>query len=253
MKLMYEHDSDMDAKPTTLPMYPRRPSPDDPRWRDVAVRSRTRNQTNITRFPADGDEIEITTIYAGDTIAIIPEVQFHYYVAARIGYHVGWVNFKHVKLLSLKPGKRGTLLNDTKPDVPPDRDERIAQHQEMQKRLYREEQERLYQEEQERLYQEEQERLYQEEQERLYREHQQQLYNEAQERAHREQERLYQEAQQRIYEAHQESELDNCDYEYDEQETQPAPIERQTPSIPKSDVNRIINKLKNLGGLFSRR
>ncbi len=249
MKIMYEYDSDMDAKPTTLPMYPRRPSPDDPRWRDVAVRSRTRNQTNITRFPADDGEIEITTVYAGDTIAIIPEVQFHYYVAARIGYHVGWVNFKHVKLLSLKPGKRGTLLNDTKPNVPPDRDERIAQHQEMQERLYREEQERLYQEEQERLYQEEQERQYQE--------HQQQLYNDAQERAHREQERLYQEAQQRIYEAHQESESDDYDYDYDygydEQETQPAPIERQTPSIPKSDVNRIIDKLKNLGGLFSRR
>jgi hypothetical protein len=42
-----------------------------------------------------------------------------------------------------------------------------------------------------------------------------------------------------------------------EQETQPAPppprIERRPANIERKDVSRIIDKLKSLGGLFSRR
>lgn len=220
---MYESDSEMDAKPTTIPMYPRRPSPDDPRWQDVAVRRRTRNDTNILRFPTEADDLDIMTIYAGDTIAIIPEIQYQYYVVARVGYHIGWVNFKHVKLLSLKPSPNGNILQDTKPDVPKDRDKRIAQHQEMKQRLLQQEQQKL-----------EQERLYRAEQRRIQ---------------HEEQERLYREAQERIYQQEAQADEEN----YYEQETQPARVERQKPQIPKSDVNRIINKLKSLGGLFSRR
>lgn len=222
---MYEPDSEVDAKPTTIPMYPRRPSPDDPRWQDVAVRRRTRNDTNILRFPTEADDLDIMTIYAGDTIAIIPEIQYQYYVVARVGYHIGWVNFKHVKLLSLKPSPSGNILQDTKPDVPKDRDKRIAQHQEMKQRLQR-------QEEQKRAI--EQERLYRAEQRRIQ---------------HEEQERLYREAQERIYQ----QQAQNADNNYYEEETQPAHAERQAPQIHKSDVNRIISKLKSLGGLFSRR
>lgn len=182
------YDERNDAKPSTLPMYPRRPELDDVRWRDVAVRRRTRTQTVVLRFPADREEFAIMSVYAGDTIAIIPEVQFDYYVVARVGYHIGWVNFKHVKLLSLKPGRKTAFLEDTKPDAPDNRDEQIrfAQHRQMQQRAY----------------------------------------------------------------------IVQSDYSnngYDEEETQPAYPERRPPPIPKKDVYRIIEKIKSLGGIFSRR
>jgi len=186
---MYEQRDNYNAKPSTLPMYPRRPDVDDDRWRDVVVRRRTRNETSVLRFPIEADDIAIMPVYAGDTIAIIPEIQFEYYVAARIGYHVGWINFKHVKLLSLKPGRKSAYLEDTRPDVPPDRDERIQQHRDMQRRAY----------------------------------------------------------------IAQPDYADDGHDEYTEEETQPAPVERKPPPIPKKDVHRIIDKLKSLGGLFSRR
>ena len=188
---MYEEYDNYNTKPSTMPMYPRLPNTDDMRWREVAVRRRTRNQTNVLRFPVDGDDMAIMPVYAGDTIAIMPEVQYEYYVAARIGYHVGWINFKHVKLLSLKAGRKSAFLEDTTPDVPPNRDERIAQHREMQQRAYIAEQE-------------------------------------------------YQQAQ------------DDYD-DYVEEETQPAPPPRREAPIPKKDVHRIIDKLKSLGSIFSRR
>ncbi len=177
---MYQDYDNMNAKPSTMPMYPRQPDVDDPRWRDVAVRRRTRNETSITRFPVDVDDVAIMHVYAGDTIAIIPEVQYEFFVAARVGYHVGWINFKHVKLLSLKPNHKGGFLEDTRPDAPPNRDERIAQYKEMQARQY----------------------------------------------------------------------VPQTQFE---EETQPTHVERQPPPIPKKDVRRIIDKLKSLGGMFSRR
>lgn len=185
---MYENYDNLNGKPSTMPMYPRIPEWDDTRWRDVAVRRRTHNQTSVLRFPAEADGIEIMPVYAGDTIAIIPEIQYEYYVAARIGYHIGWINFKHVKLLSLKPGRKSAFLEDTSPDAPI-RDERITQARDMQERRY-------------------------------------------------------------IPPAQY---VDEGYDEYDEEETQPAPVERKPPPIPKKDVNRIIDKLKSLGGLFSRR
>jgi len=82
----------------------------------------------VKRFPIEDAGGEITTVYVGDTIAIMPDVKYQYYVAARIGYHVGWINFKHVKLVSLQP--RNRRLEETKPEPPVQRDERIAQYQE---------------------------------------------------------------------------------------------------------------------------
>jgi len=182
---VYDNSSDAHLKPSTLPMFPRLPSVDDPHWRDVAVRSRLHDRTDVKRFPTDERGLEIATVHAGDTISILPDVQHGYYVSARLGYHVGWINFKHVKLISLQPRQR-LNLDETKPEAPPQRDERIAQRKA-------------------------------------------ELIQRAQETG-----RL-----QNEFEA----------------ETQPAPpqIERRPPAIAKSDVNRIINKLKSLGGFFSRR
>ena len=126
------------------------------------------------------------TIFAGDTISIMPEIQHRYYVAARVGYHVGWINFKHVKLVSLQThGRR--FLEETKPDIPVDRDGRIAQHQAKMKKP------------------------------------------------------------QPPQIAHQKAEV--------EDETQPStpPVAIKRASIAREDVHRIINKLKSLGGLLSRR
>lgn len=175
-------------------MFPRNPDYDDPRWCDVAVRSRTQSQTEVKRFPAEANGVDITTVFVGDTIAIMPEVKYQYYVAARVGYHVGWINFKHVKLVSLRP--RNRHLEETKPDSSSLRDERIAQYQEQLKR--RQEQ---------------------------------------------------QQAQQIRYYQQQD--------EYEEQETQPAPATNPPPrrqtTVARKDVQRIIDKLKNLGSLFGRR
>lgn len=173
-------------------MFPRCPDYDDPGWCEVAVRSRTQSQTEIKRMPLDVNDADITTVFVGDTIAIMPEVKHQYYVAARVGYHVGWINFKHVKLVSLKP--RNRHLEETRPGTSPTRDERIAQYQEQ----LRQRQER-------------------------------------------------QQAQEINYYHQQDT--------YDEQETQPAPatIPQYEPPIPRKDVNRIIDKLKSLGGLFGRR
>lgn len=181
---MYDNSNDAHLKPTTMPMYPRCPDMGDPRWRDVAVRSRLQNQTDIKRFPTDAQGLEVATVYSGDTMSIIPEVKYQYFVVARLGYHVGWVNFNHVKLVSLQSRNRG-YLEETNPDVPDMRDERIAQQAEMMQR--------------------------------------------AQDAAY----------QQTRY----------------EEETHPAPppMERKPPPIASKDVNRIIHKLKSLGGLFSRR
>lgn len=109
-------------------MFPRSPDYNDPRWCEVAVRSRSQSQTEIKRIPLDVNEADITTVFVGDTIAIMPDVKHQYYVAARVGYHVGWINFKHVKLVSLRP--RNRHLEETKPSTSPQRDERIAQYQE---------------------------------------------------------------------------------------------------------------------------
>lgn len=181
---MYDNSSDAHLKPSTLPMYPRLPSVDDPQWRDVAVRSRLQDRTDVKRFPTDQQGLEIATVHAGDTISILPDVQHGYYVSARLGYHVGWINFKHVKLISLQPRQR-LNLEDTKPDAPVDRNERIAQRRA-------------------------------------------EMIQRAQEKEYLQEDR---------YEA----------------ETQPAPpqIQRKPPVIPKSDVNRIIDKLKSLGGFLS--
>ena len=184
---MYENGSDAHLKPSTLPMYPRLPNVDDPLWRDVVVRSRIQNFTDVKRFPVDEDLMVIATVHAGDTISILPEVQHGYFVSARLGYHVGWINFKHVKLTSLQPRER-LNLDETKPDIPERRDERVAKRKaEMIQRA-------------------------------------------------------------------KEAEALAAQYEA---ETQPAPIapriERKPPNIERKDVNRIISKLKSLGGLFSRR
>ena len=195
---MYEQDNDTHEEPTTLPMFPRRPAVDDTRWRDVAVRSRSQEQTNINRFPLEESGMQIATVYAGDTISIMPEVQHEYFVAARIGYRVGWINFRHVKLVSLARGRR--MLEETKPDPPVDRNAHIAHRQ------WTQHEERQYQEPSQ-----------------------------------------YQEAQ-----GYQETQYQQADYV--EQETQPAPpLERIPPPIERNDVKRIINKLKSLGGIFSRR
>ena len=182
---MYDNSSDAHLKPATLPMYPRLPSVDDPNWRDVAVRARQYNQTDVKRFPTDQKGLEIATVHSGDTISILPEVQYGYFVSARLGYHVGWINFKHVKLISLQPRQR-LNLDDTKSDVPKERDERIAQRRaEMLKRA-------------------------------------------------------------------KEAEMLKAQFE---DETQPAsrPVDRKPSPVAKNDINRIINKLKSLGGFLSRR
>lgn len=183
---MYDDSNDAHLKPTTIPMYPRCPDMSDPRWRDVAVRSRSQNHTEIQRFPTEARGMEIATVYSGDTISIMPEVKYQYYVAARVGYHVGWVNFQHVKLVSLQSRNRG-YLEETKPNIPHDQDQRIAQRQA--------------------------------------------------------------EMQQRALEA------DQMHARIAEEETQPASprMERKPAPIARKDVNRIINKLKSLGGIFSRR
>lgn len=200
---MYNDPNNFDVKPTTMPMFPRCPDYDDPRWCEVAVRSRTQSQTNIKRIPLDTDGTEIATIFIGDTIAIVPEVKHKYYVAARIGYHVGWVNFKHVKLVSLAP--RNRRLEETKPQPPVNHQQGIA---------------RQYEEQQQ---------------------YEAQQY-ESNDRY----------GEQQAYQAEHHNHHDQY---VEEDETHPAPIfaARKPPPIPKKDVHRIIDKLKSLGSLFSRR
>lgn len=201
---MYNDPNNFDVKPTTMPMFPRCPDYDDPRWCEVAVRSRTQSQTNIKRIPLDTDGTEIATIFIGDTIAIVPEVKHKYYVAARIGYHVGWVNFKHVKLVSLAP--RNRRLEETKPQPPVNHQQGIARQYEEQQQQY--------------------------------------------EAQHYESNDRYGEQQ-----AYQAEHHNHHDQYVEEDETHPAPIfaARKPPPIPKKDVHRIIDKLKSLGSLFSRR
>lgn len=175
---VYDDNAYSEIDPQSL--FPRQPHVEDPRWREVAVRPRTQNQTAIKRFPVEAEGVEITTIFVGDTIAIMPEVQYHYFVAARVGYHVGWVNFKHVKLVSLKASP-SRFLEETKPQTPISREE-IVEHNRTRS--------------------------------------------------------------QEMQAAHRYSD-----------ETQPAPQQRprQEPPVAKSDIHRIINRLKSLGGLLGKR
>lgn len=211
---MYDNSSDAHLKPSTLPMYPRLPSVDDPNWRDVAVRARSQNQTDVKRFPVDAQVMVIATVHAGDTISILPDVQYGYFVSARLGYHVGWINFKHVKLISLQPRQR-INLDETKPEVPEKRDQRVAERREQMKRRRIKEAEALR----------------------------------AQYEAETKPATLPPVEQKPVNRA----DAHHAQYEAETQPTYPPKIERKPTPIARKDVNRIIDKLKSLGGFLSRR
>ena len=98
-------------------MFPRRPKPDDSRWREVAVRARTQPQAEIKRLPVDSSSGTLAIVYLGDTISIIPEIQHEFWIAAKVGYHVGWINTRAVKLISLR-SRTERFLEETKPHDP---------------------------------------------------------------------------------------------------------------------------------------
>lgn len=81
----------------TKPGYPLLPRLDDGRWRQAIVRPKRQDYTEVRDLPRQKANL-ITTVYNGDTIAIILEVRYQHWVAARVGYKVGWLNSANIDL-----------------------------------------------------------------------------------------------------------------------------------------------------------
>lgn len=103
------------------------PKQGDSRWKEVVTRPRLKHQTPLQKLPIDTDEVTLHTVYAGDLIAIVPEIRRKNYVATRVGYLVGWIDYRDLKFVEMKL-KTLKIPDETKPAVPDDRDDRVRRH-----------------------------------------------------------------------------------------------------------------------------
>lgn len=87
----------MDEQATTNnDQYPHLPEFGDPRWREAAVAARKQRSTQLRPAPRTTMSTGQATVFAGDIIHILPEVQYQDWVAARVGRKLGWLNTEDV-------------------------------------------------------------------------------------------------------------------------------------------------------------
>lgn len=83
--------------------YPPLPGTDDPRWRYATVMARDELSTELLSQPHDRHSDALWLVHRGDMVWIMREVRHRQYVAAKVGYHIGWLNIVHVKPKLIAP------------------------------------------------------------------------------------------------------------------------------------------------------
>lgn len=105
----------------TRPGYPLLPHLDDSRWRAAIVRPKRQESTELRDLPRDKASETLTTVYSGDTVYIIRDIHYHSWVAAKVGYKIGWLNSWHIDLTMarwLNPEPETTWVQESQETIP---------------------------------------------------------------------------------------------------------------------------------------
>ncbi len=78
------------------PHEPHLPDFSDARWREAAVAPAKQRSTQLRPAPRTTMSTGQATVFAGDIVHIIPELQHENWVAARVGRKIGWLNIEDV-------------------------------------------------------------------------------------------------------------------------------------------------------------
>lgn len=79
------------------------PRLDDPAWMEVAIRSRQAASTELRTAPAGN---VLMTVYSGDVIHVMREVRDGSWIAAKVGYKVGWLDTTYIGLAKIRRQER---------------------------------------------------------------------------------------------------------------------------------------------------
>lgn len=82
--------------------YPKLPKTNDPRWRQATVRPRRQRTSDLRTIPGEDLGSTVQTVYTGDVISIIRAVSYESWIAAKVGYRVGWLNSHDLDLALTK-------------------------------------------------------------------------------------------------------------------------------------------------------
>jgi len=80
----------------TQPGYPTLPPSSDLRWQAVVVHARSRDSGILCSLPRLKANFPIATVHAGDIVAVMPQVRYGVWVAAKLDYSTGWLNTIHL-------------------------------------------------------------------------------------------------------------------------------------------------------------
>lgn len=82
--------------------HPQLPESNDPRWRQVMVRVHGPGTAELRTYPEDQYSDVILYVYTGDLISVIKESRLGYWIAAKVGYKIGWLNIYYVNFTLTK-------------------------------------------------------------------------------------------------------------------------------------------------------
>lgn len=77
---------------TSDAFFPELPATNDPRWRQATVRVQGQANTELRTYPDETYSNVILYVYTGDIVSVIRESRFEFWIAAKVGYKIGWLN-----------------------------------------------------------------------------------------------------------------------------------------------------------------
>jgi hypothetical protein len=83
----------------TQPGYPMLPHWNDARWETATVRPKTRHMTELRNLPREKVSASLLLVYSGDVVSIMREMRYGDWIAAKVGYKLGWLNYRHVDFM----------------------------------------------------------------------------------------------------------------------------------------------------------
>jgi len=92
-----------------IELYPQLPPPDDTRWQQALVLERRQRVTVLRDIPEDYGAA-LHDVHSGDMIYIIRAWRYDTWIAAMVGYRVGWLNIAHIKPRLLDPNQYYTPI-----------------------------------------------------------------------------------------------------------------------------------------------
>lgn len=85
------------------PTYPLMPAADDDRWQSATIRARRQKSSTLRSLPHLRLSRSLSHVFAGDTVEVIREVRFEEWIAAKVGYQLGWLNTLDVDFVIMRP------------------------------------------------------------------------------------------------------------------------------------------------------